>query len=367
MVGSRPVCCNRVMARQRLIFYLTICLTIFGLVLVGDASIVDASRDFGDKWYYLKLQSGWAAVGVLVFLFFSRWSHKNLENLAKPLLYVTIFLLLIVLIPGIGMKLLGARRWINLGFGTLQPAEVAKFTLILYLSGLFKKPHRFINFLFPIGLIALLVMIEPDLGTTLVIIGASLIMYFVGSGKVLHLLSLVPVAGVALAAIILFSPYRAARLQTFLNHSQDPLGSSYQIRQALIGLGSGGIVGVGLGQSRQKYEYLPEVTTDSIFAVLGEEMGFLGAACLIIIFLIFIYEGFQVSQLATNQFSSVLAAGLTSVIGIQVFLNLSSIVALTPFTGVPLPFISYGGSSLVIMLMAAGVLANIARTATYEN
>jgi cell division protein FtsW len=350
------------MARYRIIFFVTLLLIIIGLIMIGSASVVDASRDFGDKWYYLKLQSIWSVIGLAGFIFFSRWPSQKLEKLAKPLFFVTSFLLAIVLIPGIGTKLLGARRWINLGFFNLQPAELAKFTICIYLSAVLKRSSDFLPFIIPVALYCGLVVLEPDLGTSLVIGFASIISYLTVTGKIGKIVTLTPLLVAIIAGIIILSPYRAARLKSFLDYSHDPLGSSYHIRQALLAVGSGGFSGVGLGQSRQKYEFLPEVTTDSIFAVIGEELGLIGGVSLLAIFSLLITTGFQVAGNAKNHFSANLALTITSIIGVQAFLNISAIIALVPLTGVPLPFISYGGSSLLVVLFLMGILVNLAKT-----
>ncbi len=350
------------MARHRLIALLVILLVFFGLIMVASASVVDAARDFGDKWYYLKLQSVWAALGLVVFFLVSRWPHQRLAKYARPLFWLTTVLLLAVLIPGIGTKLLGARRWINLGFFNLQPAELAKFSICVYLAALLKKTSSFAAFLFPVAVFSGLVFLEPDLGTAMVVSIGSLITYFVITGKITQMALAAPVALLLLLAVIFLSPYRASRFQDFLNSSHDTQGSSYQIRQALLALGSGGITGVGLGQSREKYEFLPEVTTDSIFAVIGEELGLIGAVVLLVVFFLLISTGLQVAARAPAPFSANLALAVTSLLAVQAFLNISAIIALLPLTGIPLPFISYGGSSLVIVLLSMGILVNIARS-----
>lgn len=346
-----------------LIKVLTIALTLFGLLMVGSASVVTAQRDFSDRWYYLKLQTVWAGIGLAGFFIASKISVSALEKIALPLLIFNFLCLLLVLIPGVGLKLLGSRRWLNLGLFSFQPAELAKLSVSLYLAAFLKSApaSRFFQFLFLLLVPITLVLLEPDLGTALILLGLSLATYFTAGGRWLHFISLVPVAAVLLIAFILISPYRAARLQTFFDSTRDPLGASYQVRQALISLGSGGFFGRGLGQSRQKYEFLPEVTTDSIFAVVGEELGLIGSLAVLSVFWLLIRSGFAVAASAATPFARNLAVAISSWLGIQTFLNLSSLVALTPLTGVPLPFVSYGGSSLVVLLFAAGILANISR------
>lgn len=350
------------MARSTLtITLLVLGLTIFGLLMVGSSSVVDAARDFGDKWYYLKLQSGWAAIGLGGFFMISRFRYQKLERISAPLLLITLLLLILVLIPGLGSKFLGARRWLNLGFFSFQPAELAKLTLAIYFSSILKKTSRFWSFIIILGLTCLLTMLEPDLGTTLVLVGSSLVTYFGSGGHLRYLTLTIPVLALLLGGLIIFSPYRLNRLKTFFDYSRDPLGSSYHIRQVLLSLGSGGVFGVGLGQSKQKYEFLPEATTDSIFAVIGEELGLIGGLAVIAAFLTFMRQGFSIVASAPDQFGASLALAITSWVSLQALVNLGAMVAIIPLTGVPLPFISYGGSSLVLVLLASGILVNISR------
>jgi cell division protein FtsW len=348
------------MSESRYLFFIVTALTLFGLLMIGTSSMVDAARNFGDKWYYLKLQSMWTIIAFLAMIFFSRFDHRKLQKYAFGLLAVSLVLLVAVLIPGIGVKLLGARRWINIGI-SIQPSEITKLFSAVYFSSLLTKPGKHFQFIGVLGLICGLIMLEPDLGTTLVIIGMSMLLYFGSGGSLLHLGTFSAVGLILILLMIVVSPYRLNRLKSYMDVSHDPLGSSYQIRQALIALGSGGVFGQGLGQSKQKYTFLPETTTDSIFAVIGEELGLFGTAAILLVYLILINKGLKVAKSAKSKFSSNLAISLTAMIGFQALINISAITALVPLTGIPLTFISYGGSSLLIMLSAAGILINIAR------
>jgi len=330
--------------------------------MVGSASVVDASRNFGDKWYYLKLQMMWSGIGLAGLLFFSRFNHLKLQKFALHMLVFNLFLLVLVILPGVGTSALGARRWINLGFFSVQPSEIAKITLAIYFSALFTKKDNFLPFITILGVVCGLVMLQPDLGTSLVIASSALLTYFGSGGRLSRLLAAVVLGIFAVTIMTIAAPYRLNRLKSYLDVSHDPLGSSYQIRQALIALGSGGIFGQGLGQSKQKYAFLPETTTDSIFAIVGEEFGFIGTATVLVAYTLLILQGYQIAKSAKNKFSANLATAITSVLGLQVFINISAISALLPLTGIPLSFISYGGSSLVIMLAAAGILININKT-----
>ncbi len=277
----------------------------------------------------------------------------------------TLVLLLAVFLPGIGVRALGAHRWINFGFFILQPAELAKLTLVVYLSAWFSSHEqgRLLSFLILIGMVVGLILIEPDLGTSIIIVATAVILYFASGAPVAHFGILLPILAVALVGLAIISPYRMARLTTFLHPNEDTQGASYHIHQALLALGSGGWLGVGVGQSRQKYEYLPEANTDSIFAIIGEEFGFVGAAAVILAFLFLIWRGFRIAKRGPDGFGTLLALGVTVWIAVQTIINLSAMVALMPLTGVPLPFISYGGSSLIIELAAVGILLNISRKA----
>ncbi len=346
------------------LFGLIIGLTIFGVLMVYNASVPEALRDFQDKYFYLKYQVFWAFLG-LIFLMIALVLPLNFwKKISWPLFILNIFLLILVLIPGIGMQIKGARRWLDLGFSTLQPSELIKFTFCLYLAVWLEKPRRLIHFLCLLGFVILLIMLEPDLGTTVVVATMAFLIYFLSGVSIFKILPL-GLLGLLIGLIIIFSsPYRRQRVMTFLNPSQDPLGSSYHVRQILLALGSGGFTGVGLGQSRQKYEYLPEATTDSIFAIIAEEIGFLGSSILIAIMLFIILKALNISYYSTDNFCSLLAGGISFWWGIQIIVNLGAMVAIFPLTGLPLPFISYGGSSLISVLTGAGLLLNISKYTT---
>ncbi len=340
-------------------------LTIFGLFMIYDASSYVAFRDFADKYRYIKDQMFWAILGMGALGVVSFIDYKKYYNLALPILIGAIGLLFMVFVPGLGLSILGARRWINLGFFVLQPSEFIKLALTIYLAAWFstREKGRFIAFLMLVGFVLFLVMLQPDMGTAFIILGEAVIIYFLSGGSIWHILSLIPVAGVGGLLLILVEPYRAKRLATFLNPEQGIQGSSYHLRQILIALGSGGFLGVGIGNSLQKYAYLPESTTDSIFAIIAEEVGFVGAVLLLMVILFVIYRGFYIALRAKDTFGKLLAGGITSFIAIQTIVNLGAQTAILPLTGVPLPFISYGGSALIINLVSVGILLNISRQA----
>lgn len=338
-------------------------LTLFGLLMIFDASSFISFRDFGNKYHYIIDQAKWMMIGFAGLGFFAWFDYKKFYNLAVPLLITTIILLLAVFIPGIGIKVLGAHRWIDLRLFVLQPAEFVKLSLAIYLAAWFSKKEkgRFLAFALLLGLVLGLVMLEPDMGTTIIIMCEALILYFLSGGNLMHFIVSLPVVGILGLILIKLEPYRAQRLATFLNASQDINNSSYHVRQILIALGSGGFFGVGLGNSLQKYAYLPENTTDSIFAIIAEELGFLGSLILILLLVGVVWRGIYIALRTHDTFGKLLAGGIIAFLGSQMLINLGAQTAVLPLTGVPLPFISYGGSALVIDLCSIGILLNIAR------
>ncbi len=331
--------------------------------MVYDASVAIAIRDFSDKYHFVRDQLRWILVGAVVFVGMSRIDYHRWFSLAVPLLVVTLILLGAVFLPGIGVSALGASRWINVGLFVFQPAELAKLTLVIYLAAWFSHPEkgRIGAFLLLLVMIVGLVVAEPDLGTALIILTTAVVVYFISGAPVWHFLLLIPIALISVTGLAVASPYRMRRIMTFISPQTDPLGASYQIRQALLALGSGGLFGIGIGKSRQKYEYLPEANTDSIFAIVGEEIGFFGASAVVALFLFLVWRAFRIGRLAPDTFGRYLALGIASWIGIQTAINLGAMVALIPLTGVPLPLISYGGSSLILTLAGLGILVNISR------
>lgn len=339
-------------------------LTLFGLLIIYDASSYISSRDFhGFKYHYILDQGIWAILGFLGLYFFSMFDYRKLYDLALPILITAVILLVAVFIPGISTPVLGARRWIDLRISVVQPAEFVKLSLAIYLSAWFsnKERERFTAFLLLTGFVLGLVMLEPDMGTAIIILSEAMLIYFLSGGRVMRVIGLIPVVAIIGLVLIKIAPYRASRLETFFHPNDSIQTASYQMRQILIALGSGGIFGVGLGNSLQKYAYLPENVTDSIFAIIGEELGLLGAVALICVFMIIAWRGLYIAIRAKDRFAKLLAGGITGFLVIQMIVNLGAETALFPLTGVPLPFISYGGSALVVDLCSVGILLNIAK------
>lgn len=338
-------------------------LTLFGLLMVFDASSFISFRDFGNKYHYITEQSIWMVLGFLGLGFFAWFDYKKFYALAMPMLILAIVMLIAVFIPGIGVNVLGAHRWINLRVFVLQPAEFIKMTLAIYLAAWFsrKEKGRFLAFLLLLGLVLGLVMLEPDMGTTIIILCEALVLYFLSGGSLMHFVSTIPVVGIVGFLLIKLAPYRAQRLATFFNPTNDINNTSYHVRQILIALGSGGVFGVGIGNSLQKFAYLPENTTDSIFAIIAEELGFVGGVILIAFLVAVVWRGMYIAMKTKDPFGKLLAGGIVAFLGSQMFINLGAQTAVLPLTGVPLPFISYGGSALVVDLCSIGILLSIAR------
>lgn len=341
-----------------------------GLVMILSASSVTSAAQTGDPFYYFERQLLWTGVGAVCFIICLRMDYHRWRDFAPLILVATFGILLLVLVAGKVVN--GSRRWLGFGPLLLQPSEVSKLSMVICVSAwLSARSERQIRsfwrgalpVLLVIVIAAGLILAEPDLGTAAALAATSgVLLYIVGvpPGQFLTIgAASIPVLAVAIFA----SPYRRERFLAFLNPQAQAQGGGYHILQSLYALGSGGLFGVGLGQSRQKWFYLPEEHTDFIFAVLGEELGFLGALLVLGLFALLIARGFRVAARAPDLFGTVLATGLTSMLAIQVLVNVGVVSGLLPVTGIPLPMISYGGSSLVFTLAGLGILANISRHA----
>ena len=336
-------------------------LALFGLLAIYDASVVEAYKDFSDKFHFAKQQATWLVIGIASSLVVMNIPLSLIRRYAHIFLLIGFALMVLVLIPGIGSKFLGARRWIIFGPVVIQPSELIKIALVIYLARWLEVERSLKHFLALLGLCLGLVMLQPDLGTSLIIVGTCFVLYYISGARSkdisLFLLSL----SLVMSILVVASPYRLNRLKTFMDPTTDPLGASYHINQVLFGLGSGGLTGVGLGQSRQKFAYLPEATTDSIFVIIAEEFGFIGSSLVIISLLGLCAASFKIALLATDRFDKLLSSGISLMFLTQIIVNLGAMTALIPLTGVPLPFISYGGSSLVTNFLSLGLLANVAK------
>lgn len=346
------------------LFLTTLFLTFTGLFILYESSSYTAFLHIGDKYYFIKNQSLWICIGIVSALIFSRINYKIYKKLSLPFLIGTFVLLLAVFIPGIGLQLKGAHRWINLGFTVLQPSELLKITFTLYLAAWLSSSEKkkLISFLGLLGFCVGLVIIEPDLGTATIIGATSIFVYFYSGAKIREFIWIVAVFLVAIALLIAIAPYRAARFAAFINFDSGDLSTtSYHVKQILISVGSGGLTGVGIGNSVQKYAYLPENTTDSIFAIFAEETGFIGSTFLLLVYFMQLMLGFLISLHSRDTFGRLLSFGIIIFIGIQAVINIASQVVLFPLTGVPLPFISYGGSAMVINFVSIGILMSVSK------
>jgi cell division protein FtsW len=339
-------------------------LTCLGIFILFETSTYSSLLQIGDKYHFVKFQAGYAIVGILMCLIISRIPYLLYKKYIVPILVITVILLIAVLIPGIGLELKGARRWINFGLFVMQPSEALKITLSMYLAAWLsvKEKGRLLAFCLLVGVMCGLVMLQPDLGTTMIVAITSVILYFLSGAPLKHMAAIFLVGIVGVLILIKVEPYRAQRLMAFQNFNYENLSENdYHVKQVLIALGSGGMTGVGIGKSIQKYAYLPEATTDSIFAIYSEETGFVGGLFLIAVFILFSAIGFLIALSSPDPFAKLLGAGIISFISLQALMNFASQVVLMPLTGVPLPFISYGGSSLLINFVAVGILLNISR------
>jgi cell division protein FtsW len=337
--------------------------------MVLSASSVASLTDYGSPWYFFLRQLLWTVIGIVAFAVAIGFDYRKLRRFVRPLLVLSGILLVVVLVPGIGVYVAGSRRWIGAGMFRFQPTELAKLALLLYAADLATRRgreiadwHRVVKPLVVVlGVVAFLVMREPDLGSALVLaLIATAILAAAGTRpKHLAVLGGVGLSLVSLLAII--EPYRRARLLTFLHPFADHTNAGYQISQSLIAIGSGGWTGVGLGAGRAKWNFLPNAHTDFIFAIIAEELGLLGGLLVLALFVVFGLLGIRVASRAPDRFGALLAVGITMAIVGQAVINLGAVVGLLPITGIPLPFVSFGGTALVTTMFAAGILCNIAR------
>jgi cell division protein FtsW len=352
-------------------FLVTVCVLLtFGLLMIMSAGVSYGQVRFDDSYYFFKQQILGLLVGGVVLYIASQIDYHFWQRFAVPIFAVALVLLIMVFIPGIGVNVYGATRWIELGPITFQPAEIMKLSIILYLATWLsqkgeKKVADFneglVPFLGILLLIGFLIIKQPDTGTLGVICLMAMAIFFAAGAHIKHLFSLIGLGFASLGVLILLAPYRLARLTVFLNPDHDPSGAGYQVSQALLAVGTGGIIGSGLGQSRQKFNYLPEPVTDSIFAVIAEEFGFIGSALLVALFLYLAWRGLRIAQGAPDMFGRLLVVGVVSWILFQSFINMSAIIGLIPLTGIPLPLISYGGTSLAVILAGLGIVLNISK------
>ncbi|MDD4899284.1 MAG: putative lipid II flippase FtsW [Candidatus Omnitrophica bacterium] len=355
------------------LFAITLILVCLGVVMIYSASNIYAWERYKDGAFFLKRHFIFFLIGILLTYWVMNYDYKKLAHYAKPFLIVSIILLLLVLIPGIGREVSGARRWFRFKFLSFQPSGLACLAVIIYTADFLSRKGKLIKnfwkgFLPPLavlGLVSLLILAEPDLGTTLSIAMVVLVMLYIAGTRFHYLLSLVLLALPVLYLLIFHVAYRRSRILSFLNPWADPKGSGFQIIQSQIAIGSGGVFGVGLGHSKQKLFYLPAAHTDFIFSIIAEELGLLGTIGVIILFIMFIQQCLKIIKHAPNKFSYFLSLGLVLMITFKAMVNIGVSCGVLPTKGLPLPFISYGGSSFIFDMVSVGILLNIARTGEY--
>ena len=344
-------------------FFLTvlIVLSFLGLLFVFEASTVESFKLFGHQYYFVKQQAMWLVLSFLVLFLTYFLKMQFLEKLAFPFYLLSLILLFLPLIPGVGMKLNGANRWISTPWFSVQPVELFKFAFINFYAAFLAKEIKLGTFIVFLFLPALILLLQPDFGSLMIIVAVALILYFLAGGE-MKFLTIFSFSALALALIvILASPYRRERLTTFLNPELDPEGDSYHIHQITLALGSGSWLGQGIGNSQQKYAYVQEASSDSICAIIAEEIGFVGSVIVILLLgAYFVTANASFNKKNKDQYQFLLFYGILAWIAVQIFFNLAAVVVLLPLSGMPLPFFSQGGSSLLSLFFASGILLNIA-------
>jgi len=344
-------------------------LCFFGIVMISSASIVTSQERFDNNFYYVTHQLISLVIGLVAMVAGYLIDYRFWKKISLTFFLLTLVLLIAVFMPYIGREFGGAHRWIGIGNQLFQPSELVKLSFIIYLASWLQNRGEhirefktgFIPFVFLTVVLGFLIMSQPDLGTFVVILGTAVITFFLAGAKPVHLAIGAVGAAALLAVLIKVEPYRLQRFFVFLNPNAETLGAGYHINQALIAIGSGGLWGLGFGQSKQKYLYLPQAHTDSIFAIIAEELGFIRSFFILLVYVFFAARGYKIAKNAPDAFARLLATGITSWIILQAFINIAAMLNLIPLTGVPLPFISFGGSSLIINLFAIGILLNISK------
>ena len=355
---------------DRPLLYTTIILFVGGILIFASASIAVSQKNFGSLFYLTLRQILFGGLFGVAAFFVTQWvPYRTWKKLALPLMILSFIFLALLFIPELGYTYGGARRWLQIGPLSFQPSEFLKFSFVIYLaSWLDARRHDvrsfsygLIPFALMLAIVGMFLMMQPDVGTLGVVMATAGLMYFLGGGRKSQMTTLLVLASAIFYFIIQTAPYRLARILVFLNPGHDTLGIGYQINQAFIAIGSGGFWGVGYGRGLQKYYYLPETVGDSIFAIYAEEMGFLGAVALVGLFTFFLWRGLRIARKAPDIFGKLLAAGFSLGIMSQVFINMAAISGLLPLTGIPLPFVSLGGTSLIMTLASIGVILNVSK------
>lgn len=349
---------------QRIVWIIGI-LVLIGILVIYSASEVWADMKYGDSLYYVKRQSLFALVGLIGMYFISYLDMQRVVQYRKLLFFLCVLSMVLVLVPGIGIARNGSRSWFGVGSFLVQPSEFMKLSLIMYVAGelgngrRYRKLFDYWRIIVASGISFLLIMLQPDFGSGVVMCSAIVVMVIASGIDMKYFVYLLIVAAIGMVYLILSAPYRLARITSFLDPFSDPLGSGFQTIQALFAIAPGGLFGLGFGESMQKHFYLPEPQTDFIFAILAEEMGFIGCLVLIVLFMLLLSQGMRIVRRCQDSVLGYIAIGIMALFMIQVIINLGVVVNLFPITGVTLPFISYGGSSLVLMMGSMGILMAI--------
>lgn len=351
------------------LFLTVLSLLSIGVVMVFSASEYSTLIRYDDSFYFFKRQVIWALLGLVAMRIAMKYNYWEYKRFILPLLILALVLLVLVLVPGIGKEVNGARRWIGVGPLPFAPAELVKLCIIIFTAyGLARQKDQIryftkgvLPYLIVMSLAVLLILIQPDLGTAVSLAGIVFVMIFAAGARLSHLGGIAVTGLVAAICAIITKPYRFGRFMAFLDPWADPQGGGFHIIQGLYAIGSGGLFGLGLGQGKQKFLYLPENHTDFIFAIIGEELGFIGASMVIFLFALFIWRGLKIAITATDPFASLLATGITAWVGVQSIINIGVVTGSLPVTGIPLPFISFGGTSLLFTMIGVGILLNISQ------
>lgn len=350
-----------------LFIILVLMLVALGVLMTYSSSVFYAEKYFNNEYYFFYRELVWVVLGVIAAIIARSVHYQVIQRLSSWILLGAIVMLILVFVPGIGHRANNAARWIRFAGFTFQPSEFAKFAIIIFTADNLARHRRHVSKFFrgvfipllivmiPVGL----VVIEPDLGMPVVIVATVFVMFFVAGTRITYLLLLVIGAIPALVVLIMKNPYRIARLMTFINPDRDPLGAGFQVNQSLIAIGSGQLHGVGLGESVQKMHYLPEAHTDFVFAIIGEELGFVGAGTIVVLFMLLIFVIYRMTRHIKDMFGHLVVVGIMTTLGLQAIINIGVVTSCMPTKGLALPFISYGGSSLIMTLAACGLLVNI--------
>jgi cell division protein FtsW len=362
---------SKALSFDKMIFTAALVLVALGILMIYSSSAIRAQERFGDSYFFLKRQLIWAFLGMVIMIFAMNWDYRQWQKLAFPLFLLSLLFLILVLVPRLGVKINGARRWLSLFGLSFQPTELAKIALILFISHLLAKKgpqvqefgRGFLPLVAAALVIAAPILLQPNFGNVVVLLSVAMMIYFVGGARVSHLLFLSVGSVPLLFLMMMHFSHAKSRLLTLVDPSRVPEQARYQIKQSFYALGPGGLLGRGLGDGMQKLFYLPEPHTDFIFAIIGEEVGFLGTSMIVLLFGILLWRGMRIALRVPDPFGRFVALGITSLIVSQALINVGMVIGLLPTTGLPLPFISFGGSSLVFSLMQIGILLNISHYA----